>query len=56
MSFWAVVVGAVAFAFWGLVLAFVLKWARKLERIPRWPIIGGLIVGALYGAMSSASY
>ncbi|WP_298123636.1 hypothetical protein [Brevundimonas sp.] len=51
-----VVGGAVGCAFWGLVLALVLKWVRKLDRMPRWPIVGGLIVGALYGALTALSY
>ena len=51
-----VIGGAVGCAFWGLVLALGLKWGRKLKRIPRWPIVAGLIFGALYGALTALSY
>lgn len=54
--FWFIVGGALGLGFWGVVLAFILKWGKKLDRLPRWPITAGLVVGGIFGALQYASY
>lgn len=34
-------------AFWGLVFAFGVRWARKERELPRWPILTGVLLGLL---------
>jgi hypothetical protein len=53
MSVMFLVAGALAGAFWGLVAALVLKWGRKLDRLPRWPILNGAMAGLLIGLIGS---
>lgn len=55
-GFWFIVGGALGLGFWGVVLAFILKWGKKLDRLPRWPISVGLVVGGIVGALQYASY
>ena len=38
---------AVAGAFWGLMVAFALRWARKQRELPTWPIVTGVLLGLL---------
>lgn len=34
-------------AFYGLVFALFLRWARKQRELPRWPILSGVLLGLL---------
>ena len=46
-SIWFFVVMAGVGAFWGLVVALCLRWARKQREIPRGPIVTGILLGLL---------
>ena len=54
--FWFIVSGALACAFWGVVLAFFIRWIKELDRLPRWPILASLVLGAGAGALIYLSY
>jgi hypothetical protein len=54
--FWFIAAGALGCAFWGVVLAFILKGTRKLDRLPYWPVIGGLVIGGIAGVLKYSSY
>ncbi len=53
---WFFVAGALAGAFWGLVAAFCLKWARKSPKMPTWPIVSGLLLGLAGGLIQFARW
>lgn len=38
---------AAAGAFWGLMVALGLRWARKQRELPTWPIVSGVLLGLL---------
>lgn len=47
--FWFFAAGTLAGAFWGLVIALGLKWARKSPKMPTWPIATGAMLGLAIG-------
>ena len=51
-SFWYFSVAAGVGAFWGLIFAFVLRWARKQRELPKWPIVTGLLLGLLAAVLN----
>ena len=53
MSLMFLMVGALVGAFWGFVAALLLKWGRKLDRLPRWPILNGALAGLVLSMIGS---
>lgn len=51
-----VVAGGLAGAFWGAVLAFILKWLRKPQKFAWWPVVLGAVAGATFGLLKVLSY
>ncbi len=49
------VVSAMVGLFWGLVVALVIKWARKAPRMPTWPLVTGLLLGPAFALIQMAS-
>lgn len=54
--FWSILGVGLALAFWGLVLSLILKSVKKLDRLPRGPILWGLLLGGMIGALMFLSY
>lgn len=50
--FWFLVGGGIGGAFWGLMVALIIKWARKEQKLPMWPIVTGLLLGMLSGLLA----
>lgn len=44
---WSFVVLPAVCAFWGLVAAWGIRWARKERTLPKWPILTGVLFGLL---------
>ncbi len=45
---------AAAGAFWGLMVALGLRWARKQRELPTWPIVSGVLRGRLGAVVHGA--
>lgn len=45
--------GALGCAFWGLMAALLIRWARKVKKLETWPIVTGALLGAFGGLLNS---
>ena len=48
------VVCSIVGLFWGLVVALVIRWARKTPKMPSWPLVTGLLLGPAIALMQMA--
>ena len=51
--FLEVIGGAIGGGLWGLLVAAIIKWARKKKTLPMWPV---LTFAALFMLMAAANY
>ena len=52
---WFFIAPALAGAFWGFVVALIIKAVKKAPEMPTWPIVTGLLLGLIPGLTQMAS-